>query len=409
MCHRLHRSAVRAQGRFHHVLAVAGRAQPKHAQLLSAVAICLLKGQKAVANRFDGVAVVVGVEGVEHVAACIEQRDLRRGRPDVDADVGIDARASGRACQLARFQTVPLLECGALLVGGEQRLGSACVGAPALLLKLSQRRLGGVKRDAIRIIAAHRRAHCYDGFGVVGHDDLVGGKVEPLGEHAHEGGVVGERPAFENDGRCEGKSLRQAAHRLLRDGVECRKGQVGRRGALDAQRLDVGLGEHSAASRDIVDALALRGQRLKPAVLAAEQLRDLVDESAGAPGAAAVHTHIAGNRFPALGAAAEKHHLRVLPAQLDGAARLRVQSRDGRGVRHHLLHVAHLQGLRHRYRSRSAYGKRRTLDARFPAARFKQISRRACQAGVVASIVPEHHLVTAPVDCGDLRRGRPDV
>ena len=67
-----------------------------------------------------------------------------------------------------------------------------------------------------------RRAARHHGFGVVGHDGLVGGKAEAFGEHVDERGIEREWSALENDGRLNVDTLRKAAERLLGDGVECR-------------------------------------------------------------------------------------------------------------------------------------------------------------------------------------------
>src|SRR5699024_166397 len=76
-----------------------------------------------------------------------------------------------------------------------------------------------------------------------------------------------------------------------------------------------------------------------------QQGGDLVDEGAGAAGAAAVHPHIGGGQGAVL-LLAEEDDLGVLAAQLHGGAGGGVEGPDGGAVGHHLLDIAgpHLVG-----------------------------------------------------------------
>ena len=180
---------------------------------------------------------------------------------------------------------------------------------------------------------------------MLGHDGLLVGEAQALLENAHEHGVERARAALEDDWRLELTALCQAADGLLGDGMEARKCQVFLGHAAIEQGLDVGLGVHAAAARDVVDAGAALGERVEVAGLRVEKRGDLVDESACAACARAVHAHVRDASLARLGVLLEEDNLGVLTAQLDGTAYLRVEFADGDGVGHDLLHEGQVELL----------------------------------------------------------------
>ena len=178
---------------------------------------------------------------------------------------------------------------------------------------------------------------------MLGDDGLVVGEVEALLENAYQRGVERKRAAFEDDGRAHVDALRQAAERLLGDGVEGGQGQVVAGCPLVEQGLDVGFGVYAAATGDVVDRASAAGGGIELLDGQVEHRGDFVDERARAARAAAVHAHIGYVERAGGLVGAEEDHLGVLAAKLDSAARTRVERLDGAGVGDDLLHERHAE------------------------------------------------------------------
>ena len=151
--------------------------------------------------------------------------------------------------------------------------------------------------------------------------------------------AVVQRAAEEHDLALDPASLRQTADGLVDDRLIDRGGDIGFGGALVDQRLDIRLGEYAAARGDGVDLLMFQAQRVHFAVAEVQQGRHLVDESAGAARAGAVHTLIES--------AGKEDDLRVLAAQLDHRVGIRLQGTHALGGGIDLLHKAQGGGVRH--------------------------------------------------------------
>ena len=120
-------------------------------------------------------------------------------------------------------------------------------------------------------------------------------------------------------------------HHCLKDGG----GEIGRRGALVDERLNVGFGKDSAACGNGVDLGRLFRGAIESLRVGLEQSGHLVDEGACAPGAYAVHPFLRG--------AGEVDDLGILPAELDGDIRSG-KARAQRGSdSDDLLHEGNLQ------------------------------------------------------------------
>ena len=240
---------------------------------------------------------------------------------------------------------------------------------------------------------------------MLGADRLAVDQVQALAEHAHQRGVEGERAALEDHRGDDVEALCEAAERLLGDGVERRKRQIRLGGALVEQGLDVGLGVHAAAPRDLVDGGPARGEFVELLDGNLQKRRDLVDEGARAPGAAAVHAHV-GNAGLAGGVVGvEEHHLGVLAAQLDRAARLRVHLAHRDRVGDDLLHVGDVEQARDRLAARSAYGeaRRRAGEARGDV--VERVADAFGLARVVALVARVQHGARRGVDHAGFRGG----
>ena len=230
-----------------------------------------------------------------------------------------------------------------------------------------------------------------------------------LSEHADQRGVVGERTALEDYRRLDVDTLGKTADRLAGDRVKRRKRQVGGRNALVEQRLDIGLCVHAAAARDLVDGRSPACELLELARFGADphELCHLVDKCTGTACARAVHAHV-GNLDVSLIVGAEEDHLGVLAAQLDGAARLRIEPADRERVGDHLLNVRGAQRGRDIARARAGHRNAQRLMGKALGELAEHGAHARCLTRPVAAISPPRlgHILVHRVNFG---RRRPYV
>ena len=143
----------------------------------------------------------------------------------------------------------------------------------------------------------------------------------------------GQRAAEIQDVALDGAALCQTCNGLVDNGLIDRRRDVARLCALVDEGLDVAFGKNAAAAGDGVGA----GRGLRGLVHLVgthlQQGRHLVDESARAAGAAAVHADF--------GAVGQEQDLCILTAQLDDAVRRRDELFDRHTGGEHLLHERH--------------------------------------------------------------------
>ena len=376
MGHRLHRVIVPAEGFAQHHLAVAGGAKAQYFQFYAHGAVLFVQFLQAVADHLDGVAPVAGVETVQHGLVLVQQDQLAGGAAGVHPDVDPQGVAGPDVGGLEGGQGVAGPPGVPLGVRAEVALGVVLLGGGGRGRQPLQRLLGGHGGGAaggqgIQLVHGQGRAQGHDGVGVAGADDLVLPQAQP-------------------------------------DGVEGRQGDVRPAGPLVEQGLDVGLGKDAAPARDAVHLLAHPGQGLEGLGGHPQQGGDLVDEGAGAAGAAAVHPHIGGGQGAVL-LLAEKDDLGVLAAQLHGGAGGGVEGPDGGAVGHHLLDIAgpHLvgQGPPARPADRHPHGQAGKLVPDLA----QQLAEGAALLGVVALVAPEQDAAALAVGQHGLDGGGTDV
>ena len=134
-------------------------------------------------------------------------------------------------------------------------------------------------------------------------------------------------------------ALRQTGNGLVDDRLKDGRGNVLLARALVEQRLNIRLGEYAAAGRDGVDALRALREFIELGRCNIQQDRHLVDESAGAARAGAVHA--------LLQLTGEEYDLRVLAAQLNNNIGLRNVHAYRLAGGEHLLYKINIRGLRH--------------------------------------------------------------
>ncbi len=405
-------------------LAVAGGAAARHFQLAAGIGVAAVQRAQGVHGNVHGLALVGGVERVYQAAVFAEQRELRGGASAVDAQVHGELFGQiplvNKVLRLGK--RMALLEAASLFLVGEEGLaGVFALRCPLAAGGVHHHDVAGLERGdrrgrrKLRLLVGEqplqgkRGAHGDDGLGVLGDYDVLPAQLQALGEHLDKAGVEGERAALEHDGRLDFQALRQTADGLLGNGVEAGKRDVLLRHTLVQQRLDVGFRVHAAAARDGVHRLALFGQVVELLGGDLQQGADLVDERAGAAGAAAVHAHVGNVQRFRLAVELEEDHLRVLAAQLDGGARGGVECAYGKRVRHHFLHVGKPQRLCQRRAARPAQRRAHGCFAELLLQLFQQPLQAGGLLGMVAHVAAHKHLVGACFHHGDLGGGRTHV
>ena len=218
---------------------------------------------------------------------------------------------------------------------GQRRL--VCKERGQAVLRAAQ--LCGAVGEALdqRVIVGRRtvrRIHCRTERDrikrVFGQDTGLFIEVQRLTEAPDKPFAIVQRAAEKHDLARDAPPLRKPRdglvdHRLIDAGGHVRLGR-----ALIQERLHVGLGKHAAARRDRVDLRGLKARRVHLVHAHVEQHRHLVDESARAARAAAVHALIH--------AAGKEDDLCILAAELDDRARIRGKLLDKLARRVDLLH-----------------------------------------------------------------------
>ena len=205
------------------------------------------------------------------------------------------------------------------------------------------------------------------------------------------------------------EALRQAADRLLRDGVKRRQCQVLLRNSLVEQGLDVGLRVNAAAARYLVDRLPARGELVELLDRHLQKRGHLVDEGARAAGARAVHAHVGHGGGARLLVALEEHHLRVLAAELDRAAHVLVVAAHGKRVRNDFLHEGHAEGVGDGSAARSARHQAKRALGEFFCHRAQEGGDRFHLMRVVTHVAREEHALREWVEHHGFRGGGSDV
>ena len=127
----------------------------------------------------------------------------------------------------------------------------------------------------------------------------------------------------------DGAPAGQARNGLGDDGLKDGGGQVLPRGSLVDERLDVGLGEDTAARGDGVERRVARGQVVQTGGIGVKELGHLVDEGTGTARTGAVHALLRGGM--------EVGDLGVLTTELDDDVGLRIAYAHRLGLGNDLL------------------------------------------------------------------------
>ena len=235
----------------------------------------------------------------------------------------------------------------------------------------------GVAFAGVRRVQACARSHRK--ARVLGEDRVRVVQLQRLLEALAQPLAIVQRPAEEHDLALDLPALGQTRDGLVHHRLVDAGGNVRLARALVQQRLDVALGEHAAAGRDGVEALVGEAGRIHLLHAHVQKHRHLVDERAGAARAAAVHALVQ--------AMVEEDHLRVLAAQLDHHAGVRLVAPHGLAGGVDLLHEGDARGLGHaqtrRAADRCAEGPARQLRPQL----LQQLQRLLAHLGEVALVL----------------------
>ena len=410
MGHGLHRMIVGVEGRGEHLFAVAGGAQAQYLQPDAPFPVLLRQIQQPLAYHPQGLALVVGVEGIGHLLVLVHKDELGGGGTGVDPQISPqDAVPHGPLRRLPQFRLVAAQEGVPGLVIGKKRFpgagGLGGLGRSGIQPLQSLGKGQGIILAGEQLVHGDGGAPGHDGLRVLRADDIRLLQAQPLRKYPHQRGVKGQGTALEDDGGRQFQPLGQAADGLLGDGVERGQRDIRALRPLDQQRLDVGLGKHAAPAGDAVHRLTSGGQFFKVIRRYIQQGGDLINEGAGATRTAAVHPHVGGLEPSGGLVIMEENHLGVLAAQLHGSADVGVQRPDGRRVGHHLLHVMNAQSGGDGTAAGAAYTDPEPRTGKPPGRFFQKLPDGGGLVGIVPLIAGQQDAVVGGIgdhrlDCG---------
>ena len=375
----LDEALVHAEGAADQILAVAGGGASADRDPVAAEGVDLFKLR---AHALHRIALVGGVVGVEDALVLGDQHQLGGGAAAVHAQPGPAAVTVGVARDvLHRYGRLTVAQAEGLVVGLalEQRAQPVCLGralADAVPDGGSDA-VDGVALAGVRRVQARARRHRK--AGVLGEDRVIVVQLQRLLEALAQTLAVVQRPAEEHDLSLDLSALGQACDGLVHHRLVDAGGHVRLACALVQQRLDVALGEHAAAGRDGVEALVGQARLIHLLHAHVQKNRHLVDERAGAARAAAVHALVQ--------AMVEEDHLRILAAQLDHHAGIRLVAAHGLAGCVDLLHEGDARGLGHAQTRRAADRGGEGLSRQLRPQLLQQLQRLLAHLGEVALVL----------------------
>ena len=375
----LDEALVHAEGAADQILAVAGGGAAADRDPVAAEGVDLFKLR---AHALHGVALVGGVVGVEDALVLGDQHQLGGGAAAVHAQPRPAAVAVGVAGDvLHRHRRLTVAQAEGLVVGLrlEQRFEAVRLGralADALAYGGCDA-VDGVALAGVRRVQARARGH--GEARVLGEDRVRVVQLQRLLEALAQPLAIVQRPAEEHDLALDLSALGQTRDGLVHHRLIDAGGDVRLAGTLVQQRLDVALGEHAAAGCDGVEALVGEAGRIHLLHAHVQQHRHLVDERAGAARAAAVHALVQ--------AMVEEDHLRVLAAQLDHHAGVRLVAPHGLAGGIDLLHEGDARGLGHAQTRRAADRGGEGLSRQLRPQLLQQLQRLLAHLGEVALVL----------------------
>ena len=231
---RLDRVVVGMEGAGKELLAVARGAHSIDRKRDACLLPALFELHKTALGRIERGALVVGIETIDKFARVVDDRELGGRATRVDAERRTHAgtariRARPRR-RLLRFMSVRKVR--ALGIVCEKRLCQALVLVLVRVIRQLAER-GGPAREVDRAGLIGKRAAerergtaGHHNLRLIRHEHILERKVQLLGEHADERGVVSEGASLKNHRRLDIDALRKAADGLARHRMQGRKRKV---------------------------------------------------------------------------------------------------------------------------------------------------------------------------------------
>ena len=412
MSHRLDDMGVRAEGFGCQKLSVACGRHTSDMECDALPGELFLHLKQALSQDRNGIAAVVGIEGIEDPLLFIQENKFSRSRTAVDAQIAVrtGTRVKLTENMLVFVQRVASEKCLILLLRRKKGtcFGTLLVYIPAsdqspdpvdasVNIKISARccRSAGIERSTQR----HHELRLFRDQNVLVFE------FQFFTESLDQSRMEAQRTALKNDGRRHGESLGKAADGLLGNGMQSRQGDVFLAHALIQQRLDIGLGIDAAAPGYVIELCAALRQSLVFLGLYLQKGSDFIDEGSRSSRTASVHAHIRDFQPSGLFAPAEKNDLRVLAAQLNGCPGGRIIFHDSKRVGHDLLHKGHAGRIRKGFGSRTCKGNLQNAARRdvFLSV-LQQRADTPRQLGVVPCILTIDNLLIRPPQNNNLCR-----
>ena len=322
--HRLHQTPVTVEGVLDELLAVAGGGDAGDLQ----PGVVLVQFEQRLPHQRHRVAQVGTVALKQDVGVLVDDHQLDGGGTGIDADMHRAALGAEGQAGHGGFQ-VPGVEFLVLLLVGKQRRQAHIGGGGAVVVQTA-----GHFPQVGLLVGIEGGAHGHKEQAVVGAEALDAQRlVEAFPQRLAEG----QRPAQVDDVALDGTALGQARDGLVDHGLVDGGSDVAGLGALVDQRLDVALGEDTAAAGDGVGTGGGLGGSVHLVGAHLQKGGHLVDEGAGAAGAAAVHAH--------LGAIGQEEDLGILTAQLNDAVGAGHQTVGRHAGGEHFLYKGHLAAV----------------------------------------------------------------
>ena len=301
--------------------------------------------QQLLPDKGQRVAEVRLIIGVEDLALLVHDHQLDGSGAGVDADMHRAALGAERHPRHAVGHMAGM-ECLVLFLAGEKGRLAGVGRRGGVLIQRS----GHVREDEL-LVGVEGSAQRDVEQAVLG---AGAGDAQCLVEALAQHGAEGQRTAQIEDIALNGASLCQTGDGLVDHGlVDAGRDVLGLCALID-EGLHVALGENAAAGCDGVSTGGLFGRLVHLIGTHLEQRRHLVDESARAAGAAAVH--------PDFGAVGQEQDLCILTAQLDDAVCRRDKLFDRHTGGEHLLHERHAAAV-----GQAHAGGAGDAEQRFPA------------------------------------------
>ena len=327
----LHLSLVQGKGGFQQCFPVSGGTAPGNPGRAGQHGFQIPDGGF---GRFDGVSLIIGVEGIQQLALLANEGQFGCGGTGINAQITVTA--VGFQIFLSHYRlTVTLPEGIVILLIFKQRRKSGHFKRNRYpLFQSADQLLQGNRRG---ITAFQRGTHGGKQVGILRIHHVFRCQLQCTDKGFFQFRQKMQRAAQKRHTAPNGLAAGQAGNGLIHHRLKNRGRQIRVCGPLVNQGLDVRLREHTTAGGNGIDLPVVFCLFVQAPGVNLQQRGHLIDEGAGTAGADTVH--------PLLQAAGEIDDFRILTAQLNCHIRLRIVVFQGRSHGHHFLHKTDVHRL----------------------------------------------------------------